>query len=723
MNKIFKTVTMCLCGAAVLSSCSDWLETTSTSLNDNDKTFTSPALTELAVNKAYGYLCGNNYTQLMTIHQGAGTDVELIDGIGSTATAASERGAMNYNATSGGWNKLGTLWEEQYATIQACNLIIDGIEKNEANIKAQGETTALTMLKYYAEATTIRAMVYLDLVRVFGDVPLMLHSSNSDLSNVNVGKTGRDEILDSLIVSLDAVVNSEVQALPDAGSVTTEHITQGYAEALLANIYMTRAGYAIREAANGVNADYCVDALKKLGYVKAEYSDDVYQTMRPSDDDCHYLYEKAAQYLAKVIKKGNYSMNSSFENLWANINALKTDDSHECMFEIPMGFGNTGELGYTVGVRLNGVTNDYGYGNSSGKLKTTAVQLYSYGTCDTRRDITCVPYEIKNFERTAANGSTTTIETCLGNKPFGLYIGKWDVRKMSDQWLSTNKTATAKFGYGINVVRMRYPQVLLWYAECMAQLGYLNSDPYGCGLTAIQAVEKVHERAYNDAKTNYLGTSPAEELAEWKTEMEAVSSTEEMMKKIRQENQLEFCGEGFRKWDLIRWNMLHEVIWTGKTNYKKFCGADGTRAIDKIYYKYKDYTEKQIDPASITWYGMPDGDVLPTASKKGKSPSNDWLQDNGYRYPKGTGASAGQGTDAKGFNADSYTKAGFGQAYSNEDSELNTICGGLVGTQKVNSSNDECKDEGVTVKNRYLMPIYDNTIQSSNGRLYNSYGY
>ena len=722
MNKIFKTVTMCLCGAAMLSSCNDWLETTSTSLNDSDVTFTSPALTKLALNKAYGYLCGNNYTQLMTIHQGAGTDVELIDGIGSTATAASERGAMNYNATSGGWNKLGTLWEEQYATIESCNLIIDGIEKNKETIEAMGESSALTMLQYYAEATTIRAMVYLDLVRVFGDVPMQLHSANSDLSNVNVGKTGRDEILDSLIVDLKAVVDS-VQVLPDAGSVTTEHITQGYAEALLANIYMTRAGYAIREAANGMNADYCVDALKARGYVKADYSDDVYQTMRPSDEDCKYFYEQAAEYLAKVIKKGNYKMNSSFTNLWANINALKTDDSHECMFEIPMGFGNTGELGYTVGVRLNGVTDDYGYGNSSGKLKTTAVQLYSYGTCDTRRDITCVPYEIKNYARTAANGGTKTIETCLGNKPFGLYIGKWDVRKMSDQWATTNKTATAKFGYGINVVRMRYPQVLLWYAECMAQLGYPNSDPYGCGLTAIKALEMVHERAYSDAKTNYLGTSPAEELAAWKSEVEAITSTDELMKKIRQENQLEFCGEGFRKWDLIRWNMLHDVIWTAKTNYKKFCGADGTRAIDKIYYKYTDDNEKQIEPASITWYGMPDGDTTPTNSKKGKTPDNNWLMAYGYRYPKGTGESAGLGTDGKGLNADSYTKAGFGQAYSNEDSELNTICGGLVGTQKVNSSSDVCSDEGVTVKNRYLMPIYDNTIQSSNGRLYNSYGY
>ena len=41
--------------------------------------------------------------------------------------------------------------------------------------------------------------------------------------------------------------------LPWAGEngYTTEHVTKGYAHALLAQIAMTRAGYAIREKAKG----------------------------------------------------------------------------------------------------------------------------------------------------------------------------------------------------------------------------------------------------------------------------------------------------------------------------------------------------------------------------------------------------------------------------------------------------------------------------------------
>lgn len=155
----------------------------------------------------------------------------------------------------------------------------------------------------------------------------------------------------------------------------------GYAEALLANIYMTRAGYAIREAGGQAEGQpYSVEAKLAAGYVKADYSDDVYQTLRPSDEDCKTYYTKAAAHLKRVIDSGIHKMNPSFVNEWYNVNQLKLDQTYnENMFEIAMGFGNAGELGYTVGVRLNdskkkmNKITDFGFTNSSGKLKTTAV--------------------------------------------------------------------------------------------------------------------------------------------------------------------------------------------------------------------------------------------------------------------------------------------------------------------------------------------------------------
>ncbi|MBQ9561053.1 MAG: RagB/SusD family nutrient uptake outer membrane protein [Prevotella sp.] len=727
MKNIFKTTVLCL-GALSLTACNDWLDTKSPSLADEEMVFSSEAMTADAVTGLYAKLCADPYTQLMTIHQGTGTDVELIDGIGATATGQnSERDGMNYNATTS-WAKLGTLWEKQFETIESCNRVIDGISKSDI-----GSSDA--MMELSAEARVIRAMVYLDVIRVWGDVPMMLHGAQADLSNVNVGKTDRDVILDALIEDLENVVAEN--KLPWCGQISSERVNMGYAKGLLANLYMTRAGYAIREDSNdkAVEGGYSSQQKEAAGYVRAAYpTGDNYGflTLRPSDEKCAELYAKAEQQLSDIITSGIHKMNPSFANEWELINKLELDQTYyENIFEIPFGFGNAGELGYTVGVRMNGNTADWGNYNSSGKMKTTAVQLYSYQPTDTRRDITCVNFEIKDLDRSSYQSErekeqysggkdVVTIESRISNKPFGLYIGKWDVRKMSDRWKQQNLTASSKFGYGINVVRMRYPQILLWYAECLAYRG----DYAG----AAEYVKQVHNRAFNDATEAYQGSTPQEDMDAFATKVDAATDFESMLDMIDLENRLEFCGENFRKWDLIRWNRLHDAIWKAKTEYQRLISENIFQT--KMYYKYTDDTEKYIDVKSITYYGE-DG----TNEQKGEdiaiadggSTDYSWLDQMGYHTTK-EDYNPGRGKDYKGLNGDSYSTASFKTAYANYDTEMPSICSGLVGTQKNITPNTKCQDTDVEVKNRYLMPIYSNVVNSSIGsdkkpRVYNSYGY
>ena len=754
MKKIFKTTIICV-SALAITSCNDWLDTKSDSQLDESALYTSVESIKLATYGVYADLCDEPYTQLMTIHQGAGTDIELIDGIGQTATGDNERGGMNYNATTS-WAKLGVLWEKQYKTIEDCNRIVDGI-------KASSLSADPEVMKYSAEVRVIRAMVYLDLIRVFGDIPFQWGGAKSDLSNVNVGKTDRDIILDALIADLEAVVAED--KLPWCGSgVSSEHVNMGYARGLLANIYMTRAGFALRENNNAEAEAGGYSSNKKVaaGYVKTDpysgtdtYSDDEYQTLRPSDADRAILYSKALGHLKAVIEKGTHKMNPSFADEWDKINKLELDQTYyENMFEIPMGFGISGELGYTVGVRMNGTTTDWGFSNSSGKVKTTAVHLYSYAPCDTRRDISCIAFELKDFDRTdlatsnmeeevggvtvpveTETGGAVTAESLVKNKPWGLYLGKWDVRKMSDRWKTQNLTASLKFGYGINTVRMRYPQILLWYAECENELN-------GPTTAAKDALKAVHARAYNDAPEQAYngddtGITASDELADFNTDVDNAATKADFMELVSKENALEFCGEGFRKWDLIRWNKLHDAIVQAKKDYVAMQDADaGTKIFqDKVYFKYKDYEEvkdengnvikvmapeKSIDWYSVTWYGTDGTNKLPL----GSDPSKDkgWINSNGYRYAKAASDGydrPGFGKDHKDLNGQSYVMNSFGQEYANFDTEFSTICGGLVGTW----DGTDCNDKGLKVKNRYIMPIYNNVISSSNGRLYNSYGY
>ena len=641
MKKIISAACIAM-GVISMSSCSDFLDQKSPSELETTDVYNSTYYTELRVNKIYGGLTQDRtYSQDLAIVWNLNSDIELVDGLGDDATnTTSERGNMNYNA-SPAWSKISGVWDAIYGVIEDANDVVAGVRNS--NLLTNGSTSEQQAMKrYLGEALTLRAMCYLDLVRFFGDVPFKTEPSKSDLSNAYLSKTDRDEILDQLLVDLEEAV----EMLPwadEVGGYTTERITKGYAHGLLAQIAMTRAGYAIREKA-------------KEGYETASYSDATYPTQRPAADVRTDLYARALKHLSAIINNGTHQLNPSFENQWYLINQLQLDKTyHENLFEIPMGRNVTGELGYTVGVRMNGVTTEYGYGNSSGKLKLTAPLLYSYDKNDLRRDITIAAFEIKQDGK-------NTIESLLGNAPFGLYCAKWDCRKMSNEWLQENLKATAKHMTGVNPVKMRYSQVLLYYAECLNELAGPEGSYQGdAGITALQALALVHNRAFTEASiaNNYMNNVPR--------------TKEGFFEALVQENAWEFAGEGYRKWDLIRWNLLVDRINAFKQTYLN--DLQSGKYPDKLYFNYSDAEQTKIDMNSVTWYSLP-------------SNPDDYA-----------GSVDGFGKSAVGTGKDKQV-----------DTNLPTISSGLVG-------------EGVVVKNRYLMPIASTTISASNGKLHNSYGY
>ncbi len=644
MKHIIKTFCLAI-GILSTTSCSDFLDQTAPSELPQNSVFESVAYTGFAINKLYGDMAQDEtYSQYLPIIWGLNSDCELVDGLGSdTQNTAHNRGAMNYNV-SPGWSDIAKMWDAMYGIIENANLAIDGIEKSP--LIAEGNENRTTMLRYKGEALTIRAMIYFDLIRIFGDVPMKMEPSQSDLSNVYLSKTDRDEIMDRLITDLEEAI----ELLPWAGQVsdyTTERVTKGYAHALLANIALTRSGWMIREKA-------------KEGYVTAEYSDAVYPTQRCDDATRKQMYELALLHLSAIITNKTHQLNPSVENQWLLINQRTLDNTyHENIFEIPMGMGATGELGYTVGVRMNGNTS-YGH-NSSGKMKLTAPYLYSFHKGDQRRDITCANFDIRQTDGVAK-------EQLLGNSPFAIYVGKWDVRKFDNEL--ANLVATydpdSKWMSGINVVRMRYPQVLLMYAEVMNELaGPTGSYTNDAGITAQEAVAEVHNRSFENPETEetYLNT--------------ITRSKEDFFEAIVDENAWELAGEGFRKYDLIRWNLLVDKIIEFKQTYVSQVN-DGTYQ-STLYFNYSDDAKTKIDASSITYYGIPEG----------------------------MSASNYQGS-----------RSSWGKV---DDTQMNTnlpsISSGLVGNSLTGSK------DAVSVKNRYLLPIASTTISASNGVLSNSYGY
>ena len=73
-------------------------------------------------------------------------------------------------------------------------------------------------------------MVYFDLIKHYGDVPMKMESTKSDGSNLYLEKTDRDVIMDSLLVDLQEAA----ELLPWVGEAgyTSEHCTKGFAYGL-----------------------------------------------------------------------------------------------------------------------------------------------------------------------------------------------------------------------------------------------------------------------------------------------------------------------------------------------------------------------------------------------------------------------------------------------------------------------------------------------------------
>lgn len=635
-------------GVMSMASCSDFLDQTSPSELTNETISQSTYYTGLTVNKIYGGLAQDaTYSQYIPIIWGLNSDCELVDGLGDDATnATSERGNMNYNANPG-WSRLAQVWDAMYGVIENANLTIEMVESSP--LTTGGGSDQKTMERYKGEALTLRAMLYFDLIRFFGDIPLKLESSKSDLSNAYLEKTDRDVIMDTLIVDL----KKAIELLPWAGEVSTystEHVTKGYAHALLANIALTRAGWAIREKA-------------KDGYETAIYTDATYPTQRCDAATRKAMYELALEHLSAIISNGTHKLNPSIENEWYLLNQRQLDQTYrENIFEIPMGLGVSSELGYTVGVRINGASAQYGAkGNSSGKMKVTAPFFWSFDKKDLRRDITCCNLQLKET-------SGVLKEEMLGNTPFAIYVGKWDIRKMNEEWRQAAiATGNAKWMSGINVVRMRYPQVLLMYAEVMNELAGPDGNYAGsAGMTARQALAEVHCRAFDQA-----------DKAEAQSYIDAIPADKEtFFEAIVDENAWELAGEGVRKFDLIRWNLLTEKTQEFKDNYVAQMNDEINGYPEKIYFNYTDESKTVIDMSSVEWYGLPEGKT-----------SADY-------------------DDSKDFFGKERTDA----TQKNLTVNLPSISSGLVG-------------DNVEVKNRYLLPIGSTTISASNGTLYNSYGY
>ena len=534
-------------------SCEKILDTKSPSAFDAATVYANYSLTEGTIFGITEAFCEvNSYRGRFLPWYGFNTDVEWYNtykpGDGKSDIAAYDCLPNNsqLNLSNGPFPLM-------YMGIERANLVIEGLRE-------YGNTAERSDMAYLlGEALTLRAMIYYDLTKAWGDVPARFASLTSE--TIYAPKDSRDVIYKQILADLEEAIPYLPYPGATAATSRTDRVNKVFAEGLYARIALAASGYAIRPDDGKVGTG-------DLGTVRLSNDSELQKSV---------LYPKALAYLKDAIASGSASLESDYRNMWYKLNNmdnLSAGPRYETLYVIPFGAGR-GRWNFTFAISSEGasISNGVSRGGDAGPLPT---MYFKYGAGDQRRDITCVNYKWNK---------DNSIE------PAG--IGKWFFGKYRFEWMDA-QPYTGGNDDGIKPVVMRYADILLMAAEIENEL----NGPAG----AKQYLLPVRTRAYKGHE------------AEAEAYVAAIGSQEAMFDAIVDERALEFCGEFLRKADLIRWNLLKTKLDAAVADMFQLRSREGDYAnlTGDIAYTYAD-DAKSIDITFLTSGGeTPKGAELST---------------------------------------------------------------------------------------------------------------
>lgn len=386
-----------------------------------------------------------------------------------------------------------TDWKNYYAAIFRCNQLIQA----DATINWAGDTK--TEGRIIGEARALRAILYFDLVRLFGDVPLLLEPSED-----NIPRTPAKEVYQAIFDDLKyAAENIPADAYPLKDRDSNDgRITKYAAEALMARAYLYYTGYYGEEhpACSKADATAAInDVVANGGYELEKNYADFWMPSCTKDASSNGTYAWETTYAGKwydgkTWKAGQGSLSKEI------VLNLKLNSTHD--------YNGNGD-GNTFSVYLG----------PRNKCATSVCIASGWGACSV------TPYfveQYKNDPRFSAcvwscDEAGFTADESDSYEYTGYYTRKYAPMCFSD---GTRQEVGFKLGeqhqnitYYQDYTIMRYADVLLMHSE-------LNGTDWG--------LNKVRAR---------VGLSPEDYSIE----------------NIRKERAIELAFEGVHFWDLMRY--------------------------------------------------------------------------------------------------------------------------------------------------------------------------
>lgn len=509
MKKIALLLAVAILPMLSTSCLDEKLEVENPSEYEANVIFASYTYSENVINSIYQRFGMNkSYRNRFVNYWGTNTDCEWWNGakLGDVKSAISM-----YNSATADGNQLNEsdgAYSQMYIAIETANQCITGLRQ-------YGQVDTRPEMAYLlGEALTLRAMLYYDLVKAWGDVPARFDPLKTE--TIYVQKSDRDEIFKQLIADLQEAAGYVYWPTEATQTMTTGRVNKAFVKGLLARVCLMAAGYGQRpdEGALGTGN---IGSNRRSSRVEAggEWAD-------------NYLYRIALQACKDVIEKENVycKLSDDFEKIWIDMMQYKNITAGgETLFVIPFSHEVLrGQWNYTYAIKHPAKDSYVGKSGMGGSMGPVPTMYYEYGRNDERRDVSCVNYIWKEQAKPEL-------------EPAG--INTWYFGKYRYEWMTNGSKVTANDD-GIMPIVMRYADILLMAAECANELDDLNY--------AKEQLRKVRLRAYDSHKT------------EANAYVDAIGSKDAMFRAIVDERALEFCGEAIRKADLIRWGMLGESI-------------------------------------------------------------------------------------------------------------------------------------------------------------------
>ncbi len=375
-------------------------------------------------------------------------------------------------------------WNDCYSGIKTCNVFMDNIDKVGMDDATKNQMKA--------ECRFIRAFLYFRLTNWFGNVPFFTKDITSEEAQ---------KILQSSQTDIKTWIHTElediVQYLPtNATQVLTDRgrITQGAAIAFNARVYL--------------------------------YDND---------------WQNCANECAKLINSGTYgtySLQSDYSKIFSSSNEYNSEVILDMQYVPDLRtWGDMFDMApLSGGARLNNYAPTQQLIDCYRMLNGNAwtVNDAPYLGRDKRMDATIVHdgSTFKCFDY--GGGATVTIHTSFGSGTKDAYTGSsTDNASCTGYYYQKNYDTTASSGLssGLNLILIRYADVLLMYAESMNELNQMNQALWD------ETLKPIRTRAGFAAKyCSYIALNQVD-----------------MRTEIRLERRCEFALEGTRVFDLRRW--------------------------------------------------------------------------------------------------------------------------------------------------------------------------